>query len=182
MLRPVAWKPVRFVAGTKIDGQNALNITKVMKRTLFSLGLAVIASGLAGCVVSIGGRTQNTPPSPAPPPPPVVVSDPGQAATIGEIDAAAQLSMDSARTHALSQIAERPGLAPPVQVHLINVAYRCLSSENNKVQVLQKMIARPDFCDATRQAIVSQLGQLGFESHKQDLLNRINQRLTQAAQ
>ena len=151
-----------------------------MKRTLFSLGLAAIASGLAGCVVSIGGRTQTSPPSP-PPPPPVVVSDPGQAATIGEIDAAAQLSMDSARTHALSQIAERPGLAPPVQVHLINVTYRCLSFESSKVNVLQKMIARPDFNDATRQAIVSQLGQLGSESNKQDVLNRINQRLTQAA-
>jgi hypothetical protein len=109
------------------------------------------------------------------------VSDPGQAATVGEIDAAAHLNMDSARTHALAQIAERPGLAPPVQVHLINTAYRCLSFENSKVLVLQKMIARPDFCDATRHAIVSQLGRLSFESNKQDLLNRINQRLTQAS-
>lgn len=159
--------------------KNALNLTTIMKRILFSLGLAVITLTLAGCVVSIGGRTQTTPS--VPPPPPVVVSDPGQAATVGEIDAAAQLNMDSARTHALSQIAERPGLAPPVQVHLINVTYRCLSFENSKVHVLQKIIARPDFCDATRHAIVSQLSQLGFESNKQDLLNRINQRLTQAA-
>ncbi len=152
-----------------------------MKRLLFPLGLAVVASGLMGCVVSIGGRTQTSPPHNVPPPPPVVVTDPGQAATISEIDAAAQLNMDSARTHALSQLAERPNLSPPVQIHLINVAYRCLSFENSKVHVLQKMIARPDFCDATRQAIVSQLGQLSFESNKQDLLNRINQRLTQAA-
>lgn len=149
----------------------------IMKRTLFPLGFVVVASGLVGCVVSIGGRTQSSPPPPTPLPP-VVVTDPAQAATIGEIDAAAQLNMDSARSHALSQLAERPALSPAVQVHLINVTYRCLSFENSKVQVLQKMIARPDFSDATRHAIVSQLGQLGFESNKQDLLNQINQRLT----
>jgi hypothetical protein len=151
-----------------------------MKRSLIPLCLAVIASSLTGCVVSIGGKTQNPPVIQTPPPPPVVVTDPGQAATIAEIDAAAQLNMDSARSHTLSQIAERPALSPPVQVHLINVAYRCLNFDNSKVHVLQKMIARPDFNDATRHAIVSQLGQLGFEASKQDLLNRINQRLAQA--
>lgn len=163
---------------------NALNLTTIMKRTLFSLGLAVMASTLTGCVVSIGGRTQASPPAPPPtfpPPPTVVVSDPGQAATVAEIDAAAHFNMDSSRTHALGQIAERPDLAPPVQVHLINTTYRCLQFDSSKVAILQKMIARPDFCDATRHAIVTQLGRLGFESSKQDLLTRINQRLAQAA-
>jgi hypothetical protein len=146
-----------------------------------SLQLALLASAIAfsGCVVSVGSRVQAPPP---PPPPTVIVGDPGQAATIAEIDAAAQLNMDSSRNHALAQIAERPNLDVPVQVHLINTAYRCLSFESAKVQVLQKMIARPDFCDATRHAIVSQLGRLSFESNKQDLLNRINQRVSHATQ
>lgn len=136
---------------------------------------------LTGCVVSVGSRVQAPPPPTFPPPPTVVVSDPGQAATIAEIDAAAHLNMDSSRNHALAQIAGRPNLDAPVQVHLINTAYRCLSFESSKVHVIQKMIARPDFCDATRHAIVSQLSRLGFESSKQDLLNRINQRVAQAA-
>lgn len=151
----------------------------IIQRTFLKLALVSSIVGLSGCVVSVGSRVQ-APPSP-PPPPPIVVSDPGQAATIAEIDAAAQFNMDSSRTQALGQIAERPNLAPPVQVHLINTTYRCLQFDSSKVAILQKMIARPDFCDATRHAIVTQLGRLGFESSKQDLLNRINQRLAQSA-
>lgn len=140
-------------------------------KPVLQLALLAAVLGLTGCVVSVGSRVQT--------PPPVVVGDPGQAATIAEIDAAAQFHMDSARTHALSQIAERPNLAPPVQVHLINTTYRCLQFDSSKVAVLQKIIARPDFCDATRHALVTQLGRLSFESSKQDLLSRINQRLAQ---
>lgn len=147
----------------------------VIQRIVLQLALLATVLGLTGCVVSVGSRVQTPPPAP----PPVVVGDPGQAATIAEIDAAAHLSMDSSRTQTLGQIAERPNLAPPVQVHLINTTYRCLNFDSSKVHVLQKMIARPDFCDATRHAIVSQLGRLGFESSKHDLLNRINQRLAQ---
>lgn len=151
-----------------------------MKRTLLSLALIAMASSFVGCVISIGGRTQTSPPEPVPPPP-VVVTDPEQAATVAEIDAASRLNLDSARAQTLSQLAERPALSTTVQVHLINTAYRCLSFESSKVQVLEKMIARPDFSDATRHAIVSQLNRLSFESNKQELLNRINQRLTQGA-
>lgn len=153
----------------------------VLTQNILRAGLLAGLVGVSGCVVSVGSRVQSPPPPPTfSPPLTVVVSDPGQAATIAEIDAGAQLNMDSSRTHTLAQIADRPNLDTPVQVHLINTAYRCLSFESSKVQVLQKMIARPDFCDATRHAIVSQLGQLGFESSKQDLLNRINQRMAPA--
>ena len=151
------------------------------QRLFLNIGLLAATLALSGCVVSVGSRVQSPPPPPTfSPPPTVVVSDPGQAATIAEIDAAAHFNMDSSRTHALGQIAERPNLAPPVQVHLINTTYRCVQFDSSKVAILQKMIARPDFCDATRHAIVTQLERLGFESSKQDLLNRINQRLAQA--
>jgi hypothetical protein len=150
-----------------------------MKRKLFSLALLAAATSLVGCVISIGGRTQTAPPEPVPPPP-VVVTDPEQAATVAEIEAASRFSMDSARAQTLAQIAERPALSPTVQVHLVNTAYRCLSFDSSKVQVLEKLIARTDFPDATRHAIVSQLHRLSFESSKQQLLNQINQRMTPA--
>ena len=140
------------------------------------LGLFATSLALCGCVVSIGGRNHPSPPSP--PPPPVVITDPGQAATVAEIDAAAQLNMDSARSETLAQIAQRPALSPPVQVHLVNVAYHCLSFENSKVHVLSRVIARPDFCDGARQAIVTQLNTLGFDSNRQSLLKQINSRMS----
>ena len=152
-----------------------------MKRIPAVLGLVFLVFGLTGCVISIGSRVQAPPPTPppVPPPPPVVVTDPGQAATVAEIDAAAQLSMDSARAQALGQLAERPALGPPVLVHLVNVSYRVLSFESSKVQVLSKVIARSDFCDPVRNAIVSQLSLLSLDSNRQQLLNQINARLTE---
>ncbi len=42
-----------------------------MKRIIQSLGLVVLISTLAGCVVSIGSRTQQPPPTPTPPAAPV---------------------------------------------------------------------------------------------------------------
>jgi hypothetical protein len=135
------------------------------------LGLGFV---MTGCVVSIGGGSHGPDRSG---PPTVVVRDSADAATIAEIDAVAKLNMDNARTHALGQIAERGTLAVPVQVHLVNVTYRSLSFDNNKTQVLTMIIARPDFCDATRHAIVSQLNKLSFDNNRQHVLQQINERL-----
>lgn len=148
-------------------------------KTVNFLALALLSLMLnTGCVVSIGGRSHaHVPPPPPPAPPPVVVTNPTDAATVAEIDAAARLNMDSARTQALSQIAGRPSLGVPVQVHLINVTYRCLNFESSKMQVLQQIIARPDFCDGTRHAIVSQLNTLSFDSNRQAILGQINSRM-----
>lgn len=145
-------------------------------RVLNLIGLLLTSVVLSGCVVAIGGRHETPPPSPVPT---VVVTDSADAATIAEIDAARQLNFDNARTHALAQIAQRPALSTPVQVHLINVTYRCLDFENNKFHVLTKMVARPDFNDATRQAIVAQLNRLGYDHSRQALLQQINERLKQ---
>ena len=148
-----------------------------IKPTLLGLGLLSSVLALAGCVVSIGGGSRG-PDRHAPPA--IVVTDSTDAATIAEIDAAAHLSMDNNKTHALTQIAERGSLAVPVQVHLVNVAYRSLSFDNNKTHVLTKIIARPDFCDATRHAIVSQLNKLSFDSNRQHVPHQINERLKAA--
>jgi hypothetical protein len=145
-----------------------------IKPTLLGLGLLSSLLALTGCVVSIGGGSRG---SDRHVPPAVVVTDSADAATIAEIDAVAKLNMDNDRTHALTQIAERGTLAVPVQVHLVNVAYRSLSFDNNKTHVLSKIIARPDFCDATRHAIVSQLHKLSFDNNRQHILQQINERL-----
>lgn len=147
-------------------------------RALNLLGLLLTGLLLSGCVVAIGSGRHENPPPPSPVPT-VVVTDSADAATIAEIDAARQLNFDNARAQALGQIAERKVLSVPVQVHLINVTYRSLAFENNKVPILSKLIARPDFCDATRQAIVSQLNRLSFDNNRQKLLSEINERLKQ---
>jgi hypothetical protein len=137
------------------------------------LALALIAAGLTGCVgVSIGSRRP-----PDPPAPPVLVAS-ADAATVAEIDAAARLSFDSSRLEALNRIAQRSDLSPTAQVHLVNVGYRCLSFENSKVALLRAVIANPLFCDATRHAIVTQLGSLSFDNNKQTVLNELNSRVT----
>jgi hypothetical protein len=103
---------------------------------------------------------------------------PAEAATIAEIDASARLSFDSARRESLMRVAQRPELTPTVQVHLINVAYRSLSFESAKLEVLRAIIANPGFTDAARQAIVSQLNHLSHDSHKQEILRHLNQRVS----
>ena len=142
------------------------------------LTLTLTSLTFSGCVVSVGSRVNSTPPAS---PPEVIVADAGQAATIAEIDAAAQLNIDSARTHNFVMIAERSNLDPAIQVHLINKTYHCLSFESSKVLVLQKVIARPDFCDSTRHAIVKQLNKLSFDSNRQVILNQINDRMKKVA-
>jgi hypothetical protein len=141
-----------------------------MKTKPFLIALVFLAAGLTGCVgVSIGSRR--------PPDPPVVIAS-ADAATAAEIDAAARLSIDSARLEALSRIAKRGDLSPAAQVHLVNVGYRSLSLEDSKVALLRSMIASPAFCDTTRHAIVTQLGSLSFDNNKQAVLNELNNRVT----
>jgi hypothetical protein len=141
--------------------------------TLGTLGAAIVT----GCVgISVGGGSKNvTHPSP-PAPPPVVILTPADAATRAEIDAAAKLDMDAARLSALQQLAQRPGLDPGNQVHLVNTAYRCLGFDSSKVAVLQSLIANPSFSDQARQAIASQTSCLSFDSSRQTILNDLNRR------
>ena len=139
-----------------------------------SLVAALVA--LSGCInLSFGGRR------PAPGPAIVVPSvppSPGDSATIAEIDAAARLSFDQAKKESLTAVAQRPGLSPAAQVHLVNVAYRSLDFDAAKVELLGALIANPSFSDAARQAIVTQLNRLSFDAQKQEILRRVNHRVT----
>jgi hypothetical protein len=148
---------------------------KIIKLLLTGISVVALTTILTGCVIAIGTGKETTSP------PAVVVTDSADAATIAEIDAAAKLNLDNGRTHALTQIAERDSLATPVQVHLVNVTYRCLDFDNNKTHVLAKIVARKDFCDATRHAIVSQLHKLSFDNNRQHILHQINERMKAGA-
>jgi hypothetical protein len=145
------------------------------------LAMAALLAITSGCIsLSFGGRR---PPAEIVPPPAQYVAPsqpltPAEAATISEIDAASRLGFDSARQQALLQVAERSALTPVLQVHLVNVGYRCLKFESAKVALLRKVIAHPAFSDAARQAIVTQLNHLSFDSNRQHILHELNQRVT----
>jgi hypothetical protein len=139
-------------------------------------GMALLASGCINLSFG-GGKARSSPP---PPPPhmiaPAPILTPGEAATIAEIDAAARLQFENSRQAALSNVAERAGLATVAQVHLVNVTYRCFHFESAKLAVLRKLIANPALSDTARHAILTQLDQLTFDASKQNILRELNQR------
>jgi hypothetical protein len=140
--------------------------------------LTVALGALTGCVVSLGGGGGGG--HHDSPPPVVVVPEPLTAtekANLAEIDAAARLTFDNERLEALSRIARRPDLGTAPLVHLVNTAYRSLSFDNQKVQLLRTLIEHPGFNDAIRHAIVQQLGKLGFDNQRQEILQAIDRRL-----
>src|ERR1051325_2165889 len=105
-----------------------------MKKTR-ALLLLISLIPLAGCINLSFGSHRSAPPPPAPPPAIVMPSGPitpADTATMAEIDAAARLSTTANRQDALTRIAQRPALTPPVQVHLVNVAYQCLAADHAK--------------------------------------------------
>ena len=127
-----------------------------------------------GCInLSFGSRRPPAAPPIVVPTPPL---SPADAATLAEIDAAARLNFSNARKDALRQIAARPNLSPAVQVHLVNVVYQSLTFDTAKVELLNALIGNPSFSDAARQAIVTQLNRLSFETNKQAILRQLNDR------
>ena len=145
-----------------------------MKTLILTLTLAGLLAGTTGCVVAIGASK-----SESQPPPQVLTSS--EAATIAEIDAASKLSFDAAKLTALIQITRLSDLSPAVQLRLVEAAYKRLSFADSKVALLREIIISPNFCDATRQAIVTQLQMLPFDANKQEVLNELNRKVTSAA-
>jgi len=139
--------------------------------------LLLLSAALASCVdISIGSRHSTPPASPVVVSPPTLPG-PADAATVAEIDAAARLDFETSRLKSLQQIAQRADLSSVVQVHLVNVGYRTLSFEQNKMALLRTVIANASFADATRQAIMSQLGALSFDANRQAILREVNERI-----
>ena len=129
----------------------------------------------AGCVgVSIGNKSsKDTPSAPAVV---VVASDPGDQATLAEINAAAGLTFENARTDALRTIAQRSSLTPACQVQLANQAFKRLDMDNDKVGVLVTLIHNPAFSPPAKQTIMAQLNKLSFDKDRQTILQAVNER------
>jgi hypothetical protein len=130
-----------------------------------------------GCVVHIGSTSPKTQREVITTKEVVVVpAGTEESANLAEIDAAAQLSFDPTRSGALKKVAQRPNLSPTVQVHLVNVTFKRVDFEPNKVDILQALISNPSFASAAKEAILKQLNTLAFEPHKASLLDAIQRR------
>ena len=146
-----------------------------MKRMTTTTVLALASTFLVGCVgISIGNKNAKD----APPPPAVVIvaSEPGDQATLAEINAAAGLNFENTRTDALRTIAQRSNLTPACQVQLANQAFKKLDMDNDKVAVLLTLIHNPAFSPPAKQTIMAQLSKLSFDNDRHTILKAVNER------
>ncbi len=138
-----------------------------MGKVMLVCGLVLAAMWMQGCIV-IHTEEERVPPRPS-------ATEPGDV-TIREIDAVGKLSFDNDRQAGYKNIAERDGLSDRAQVHLVDAAFRHLSFENAKVDVLLTLIKNPCFGPAGKGAILERLDRLSFENHKTQILEAISQR------
>lgn len=124
---------------------------------------------LPGCIIAIG----NASPSPQ-----AVYYPAGvlPTLTMNEINAAAALDFESSRTALLRNIAARPTLTPPEQVHLVHVTLHRLSFDSNRELVMNDLIANPAFSPEAKNALLLQLPQLSFDSTRSQLLTALQNR------
>jgi hypothetical protein len=144
-----------------------------MKNMTTSLMLALTSTVFVGCVIAVGNKNAKDTPQPAMV---VVASEPGDQATLAEINAAAGLSFENARTDALRAIAQRPNLTPACQVQLANQVFKKLDFDNDKVAVLVPLVHNPAFSPPAKQTIMAQLNKLSFDKDRQAVLQAVNER------
>ena len=138
----------------------------MMNKNLLIVGFFILAMFLNGCVVVFDEETRE-PSGPA-------THSPDD--TIAEIDAVGKLPFDSDREQGYKRIAERPGLSPEAQVHLIEAALGRLSFDNAREKVLLTLIENPDFYRAAERTILEKLDKLAFPSSKKRILKAISDR------
>jgi len=141
------------------------------------LGSTLVLGLGSGCVFSVGGGGEAERHE-IPKPPTVVVmpANSEDAATLAEIDAATKLSFDDGKVQTLRNVAARPSLTPPAQVHLINTVLRTLSFDASKVNVLLVLIENPAFSPAAKEAIFRQLERLQFDATRTQVMAAIQKR------
>jgi hypothetical protein len=99
-----------------------------------------------------------------------------QDAAVAEISAVSKLSFDSNRQAAYKRIAERQDLSEGAQVYLVAAAFRHLSFENAKMDVLMTLVNNPAFSQRAKRAILDRLDRLSFENNKAALLDAVSKR------
>jgi hypothetical protein len=140
----------------------------IMKRILTSLCLVYTAVALTGCIVVGVERTT--------PQPLMVPTTSADSVTFAEIDAATKLTFENSRVEALVPIAGRTSLSAASQVYLVNATFKHLSFENNKVTVLNALVANKAFCNPAKQTMLTNLDKLSFDNNRAAVLASINQR------
>ncbi|MHC4543442.1 MAG: hypothetical protein ACYTDW_00630 [Planctomycetota bacterium] len=140
-----------------------------MKRVLLNPVMILAAIWFTGCTVVVHEQKRHPPHEPH-------VSRVPADGTIEEINAVGKLSFEPHRRDAYKRIAKRPELSDAAQEHLVNAVFDNLSFEPMKRDVLMALISNPCFSPAGRQAILSQLDRLSFESTKTEILEAISRR------
>ncbi|MBM4029044.1 MAG: hypothetical protein FJ280_27150 [Planctomycetes bacterium] len=135
-----------------------------MKDKWLSAALVLMTLGVGGCVV-IDAKTEE----------PCPLSEPDEV-TIREIEAVGKLTFDNDRCRGYKNIAERPGLGDRAQVHLVEAAFKRLTFENAKVDVLLTLVHNPCFSPAAKAALLDRLDRLTFESNKRTILEALNKK------
>ena len=133
-----------------------------MKNSLIVVELVASVLCVGGCVIFVGEETRG--------------HRGGSDATIAEIDAVGKLSFDSERKDGYERIAERQGLSPGAQVHLVEAVLGKLSFDNAKEQVLLTLIENPGLCTAAEREILERIDRLAFESSKKKILKAMSDR------
>jgi hypothetical protein len=143
-----------------------------MKRMLVWSLVAVTGILLSGCIYVGVERKVGSPE--------VVVVPQGTAdsATFAEIDAAGKLDFENSRASALITIAGRTNLSCSAQVHLQDTAFRRMSFENQKMDVLRTLIRNSSFCNPAKQNLLVNLNKLSFDNNRAEILRLINERGT----
>ncbi|OHB82987.1 MAG: hypothetical protein A2Z38_03550 [Planctomycetes bacterium RBG_19FT_COMBO_48_8] len=156
-----------IISGSE-SGKSSLYLDEeTMNRSLLVIVLLVSAICLGGCIVIVDEETRG---------PGTHLPDDG---TIAEIDAVGKLPFDSDRQQGYKRIAERQGLSPEVQVHLVEAVLGRLSFDNAKEDVLLTLIANPDFSRAAERTILDKLDKLAFANSKNKILKAISDRKNQ---
>lgn len=135
---------------------------------------------LVGVVVMLAGCGRTTvivvadPPGDVPGDTEVIYID--DEATIAEIEAARSLSFSNQQADHLKRIARRRNLGPAAQTYLVDITFELLGFENQKIDVLERLIKNPVFCGQAKSRVLAHLDELTFDNHKRQLLDALDRR------
>ena len=142
------------------------------RQTNYLMGMALTGLGLvSGCIIYSGSgdwKCRQQPPSP----PPVAHHD----TVMAEIEAVCRLGSDADRHDLLMQIAGRPNLSPPAQVHLVKMVRERLGSDHARMDVLIRLAENPSLHEEGIRAIVDATECLGSDSSRRAVLEAVGRR------
>ncbi len=137
------------------------------------MGLAVAGMGfLAGCVISIDGSCDRPKPRSGPSSGATISGD----TTIAEIEAVCRLPGDADRHDLLAQIAGRPSLSPPAQVHLVKMTRERLGSDRARMDVLMVLAENPALHEEGIRALIAATDSLGSSADRRAVLEAVGRR------